>query len=258
MFDHTLINQYLFHPRRDSGVEKNNPKNVMIPVDDGIHIGSRFHLGDQGAPNLIFFHGNAELVSEYDMMANVYMKLGINFIPVDYRGYGFSDGSPSMPTLLNDAVVCLNFIRKMLNKKGYSGNMVVMGRSLGSAAVLQQVSVCPELVYGLIIESGFAYEEPLFRLLGLDPNALGFKPDNGLNHIEKIKNYTGPTFIIHARQDHIIAFNEGEDLFSASGGTIKEKFWVDSANHNNILHVAGHDYFMKVSEFIKSNCMNQD
>lgn len=258
MIDHALINQYLFHPRRDSETEKNNPNNIMIPVEDGIHIGSRFHLGGQHAPNLIFFHGNAELVSEYDMMADVYLKLGINFIPVDYRGYGFSGGSPSMPALLSDAVVSLKFIRNILNEKGYSGNLVVMGRSLGSAAVLEQVSVVPELVHGLIIESGFAYEEPLFRLLGLDSNALGFKPENGLKHIEKIKNYSGPTFIIHARQDHIIAFNEGEDLYSSSTGKIKEYFWVDGANHNNILHIAGRDYFMKVSEFIKSNCVDQD
>ena len=257
MIDHPLINQYLFHPRRDSEQEKNNPKNVLISVDKEINIGSRFHLIDKIAPNLVYFHGNAELVSEYDMMAEIYLKQGINFIPVDYRGYGFSDGNPSLPALLEDAVLCLKYVRDHLNENGYTGNIVVMGRSLGSAAVLQLVSKLPELIYGLIIESGFAYEKPLFKLIGIDIDAIGLKNKDGLNHLEKIKNYSGPTFIIHARQDHIISFKDGEDLFSASSGFPKEYFWVDNANHNNILHTAGYDYFTKISNFIKLNCLNK-
>ena len=256
MIDHTLINQFLFHPRKDNTVERNHPKNVMIPTEDGIFIGSRYHLDKQDAPNLIYFHGNAELVSEYDMMAEIYLKLGVNFIPVDYRGYGFSDGEPSISALISDAVTCLKFIRTDLNNKGFDGNLVVMGRSLGSGAVLEQVYRCAKLINGLIIESGFAYEEPLFRLLGLDPNVLGYKSENGLQQIQKIKSFTGPTFIIHSRQDHIIAFSEGEDLFNASSGEPKEHYWIDNANHNNILHVAGHNYFSRVTDFIKVNCSN--
>lgn len=258
MLDHPLINQFLFHPRKETPAEFDHPKNVMIPVEDGIYIGSRYHLDKKDSPNMVYFHGNAELVSEYDMMAEVYLKLGVNFIPVDYRGYGISDGEPSMPALIRDAVSCLKFIRNDLNEKGNTGNIVVMGRSLGSAAVLEQISQIPELIHGLIIESGFAFEEPLFRLLGLDPNALGYKPENGLKHIQKIKSYSGPTLIIHARQDHIIAFSQGEDLFNASSGKPKEHFWVDNANHNNILHLAGHDYFRKVTDFIKANCSVQE
>ena len=44
MIDHPIINQYLFHPRRDSEAQKNNPKNVLISVGNEINIGSRFHL----------------------------------------------------------------------------------------------------------------------------------------------------------------------------------------------------------------------
>ena len=70
--DHPLISQALFHPQKDYEDEKNNPNNFMITVGTNIEIGSRLHLMDTEFPNLIYFHGNAELVSEYEEFAKAY------------------------------------------------------------------------------------------------------------------------------------------------------------------------------------------
>ena len=51
--------------------EIENKKNEYIPVDDNIKVGCRLHLHDSNYDNLIYFHGNAELVSEYDEFSEI-------------------------------------------------------------------------------------------------------------------------------------------------------------------------------------------
>jgi len=248
--DHPFITQVLFHPRKDFENEKNNPKNLFINVDDNIQVGCRLHLFQNENPNLIYFHGNAELVSEYDEFAKIYKKLGINFIPVDYRGYGFSSGSPSFSTMVSDSNKIFNHLQNYFLENNFTGPIYLMGRSLGSASVLEIVQNFQEKVSGLIIESGFAYIEPLFKLFGIEPLQLGINPDKSLNHINKIKDYFGPLLIIHAKQDQIINFNEGVALFENSNSKIKFNKWVENAHHNNIIQIMGMDYFNLIKKFI--------
>ena len=102
----------------------------------------------------------------------------------------------------------------------------------------------------MIIESGFAYIEPLFKLFGISPEQLGINPENVIRHIDKIKSYFGPLLVIHAKQDQIINFNEGVDLYENSSSIDKSKYWVNGAHHNNIIQMMGMDYFKLIQKFI--------
>ena len=248
--DHSSITNVLFHPRKDLYVELNNSKNLLIPVDDGIKIGSRLHLFKKEYPNLIYFHGNAELVSEHDQFSKIYKNLEVNFIPVDYRGYGFSNGTPSFSTMIMDANSIFRYLQIWLYENEYSGPVFLMGRSIGSASVLEIVQNFHDNVAGLIIESGFAYIEPLFKLFGIQYSKLGINLENTINHINKIKQFFGRLLIIHAKQDQIINFNEGVDLFKNSNSDEKSNYWVENAHHNNIIQVLGYNYFSLIKKFI--------
>ena len=248
--DHPIISKLLFHPRRDSDQEKENPKNLLIKVTDSINVGCRLHLNNLKNPNLIYFHGNAELVSEYDEFAKIYNKFGINFIPVDYRGYGFSDGQPSFSTMISDSVKIFEDIYDRLVFKGYAGPFFIMGRSLGSASVLEISNHFEKYINGMIIESGFAHIRPLFKLFGVNPDQLKINPEKALNHIDKIKKYSGPILIIHAKNDQIIHFNEGKELYDNSQSKIKFCRWIENAHHNNIIQQLGINYFKTIHDFI--------
>jgi fermentation-respiration switch protein FrsA (DUF1100 family) len=216
-------------------------------VEAGVHIGARFFLKDTASPNILFFHGNGEIASDYDQLGGLYNQLGINFLAADYRGYGHSSGSPGITSMMRDCHVILDFVSAWLRENGYSGPLVLKGRSLGSASVLELASAYPDITGGLIVESGFALTAPLLKLLGVDAEALGLsEEEHGLGNLEKIRRVQHPTLIIHAERDHIIAHAEGEMLYEASPAKDKHMLTIPGADHNDIFLRGLNEYVSEV------------
>jgi hypothetical protein len=246
--DRPEILLFLFHPRGEyHGVEKPpDATDVLIPVEENVVVGGRFHVAQQAAPNLLFFHGNGEIVSDYDEMGPLYNRMGINFLAVDYRGYGRSTGSPTITAMMRDCHGIFEFSVKWLKAQGCTGPLIAMGRSLGSASALELASHYKDRMSGLIIESGFAYAGPLLRLLGLNPEAMGFKEEKGFRNLEKIKTWDKPALIIHAELDQIIPFTEGEALFHACPSSEKTFLKIPAADHNDIFARGLREYLQEV------------
>lgn len=233
--DRPEILTQLFHPRPEAQTA-GGPigEDLLIPVADQVVVGARFHGIDTAGPTVLFFHGNGEIVSDYDDLAPVYTKTGINFLPVDYRGYGRSTGRPSVSAMMTDCHVIFDFTVQWLRDHGCQGPLVVMGRSLGSASALEIAFHHQDRVDALIVESGFAFMTPLLRRLGVDPEAFHFKEENELSNLYKIGYVDRPTLIIHAEHDHIIPFSDGKALFDASPSPDKTFLKISGANHNDI------------------------
>ncbi len=252
--DRMEILRYIFHPRPEIGTPQNKSDchDVMIPVDENQAVGGRFHMGGKEKPNLLFFHGNGEIAADYDMMGPLYNKNGLNFLPVDYRGYGRSSGSPSVSAMMKDCHAVLDFVEKWFAENNYTGALILMGRSLGSASVLELASVYPKRVSALVIESGFAYTEPLLKILGVNTAALGFdEQTDGFGNLNKMKAYEGPTLIIHAEKDHIIPFSDGKTLYEASPAQDKAFLKIPGANHNDIFLHGFSDYMEALSKLAR-------
>jgi len=234
--DRPAILMNLFHPRPEyEPIDKPSAAiDVMIPVENSIVVAGRFHMTDISSPNILFFHGNGEIISDYDDLGPLFNKMGINFLPVDYRGYGKSTGSPTITSMIRDSHTIFEFTEKWLNANGYKRGLIVMGRSLGSASALELANHYMERIDGLIVESGFAHTGPLLRLLGVDTTAIGFTEEHGLRNLDKIRTWPKPTLIIHAEFDQIISFSEGKALFDACPSPDKTFLKIPNADHNDI------------------------
>jgi len=250
IMDINILNSFLFHPRKANGPI--GEKDVLIPVNENYKVGVRFHLVKPKALNILFFHGNGEIAPEYDDIASIYNQREINFIIADFRGYGFSNGTPNAENTQLDAHHILDFVLNYLSSKSYKGPLVLMGRSLGSVSVLELSQRYPKDFSGLIIESGFADEEPLFKLIGITAEQAGFQKKDGFLNGEKIKKYTGPLLVIHAEEDHIVPFSQGQDLHDSCPSKEKTFLPIPNANHNNILGVSFQKYFEEITRFINA------
>ncbi len=253
VLDQPEVTRYLFHPRREDSHRQLTEKDLMIPVDDATVVGACFHLTTKTGPSILFFHGNGEIVSDYDDLGGVYNRMGINFIVVDFRGYGRSNGSPSVSTLMADCHPILDRVTRHLDDLGFKGPLTVMGRSLGSAPALELAASTPGPIASLIIESGFARAEPLLSILGIDPKAIGFKEEQGFCNVDKISQWTGPTLIIHAEFDHIIPYSDGEALYNACGAGKKRLLKIANANHNDIFFQAMDEYMAAIGTLVGVN-----
>lgn len=251
LLDRPEVLRVLFYPRPHWPLPLNhrNARSLMIPVSPGVEVEVQAYLISPEAPNLIFFHGNGEIASDYEEIAPFYTGRGINFLVCDYRGYGRSGGVPTVSAMMEDCLEIFHYLRRWLREASYSGIKVIMGRSLGSAPALEIAYRLQEEIDGVIIESGFAYIGPLLRLLGVDMEKLGIEEEHCIGNLVKIGEIWKTTLIIHAQYDHIIAFQEGEALFKASPAREKRLLRIPGANHNNIF-LAGMTEYMAAIEWL--------
>ncbi len=249
-FDHPAIASFLFYPRPEEtrSLSGDNISELTIPVEPDITIGGKIFIAGKKNPSILFFHGNGEIVIDYDDLGPLYVNLGINFIPVDYRGYGRSGGNPSVSSMMKDCHAIFDYMLQWLKDNGFQGKLIIMGRSLGSASALELASTRQNVIDGLIISSGFAYAIPLLRILGIDPDRLGLHEEEGFRNSYKIKQFRKPTLIIHAEKDHIIPYSDGLTLYDSSPAEHKHMVTIKEANHNTIFMYGLKEYLTAVRQ----------
>lgn len=251
LMDRPEILYRLFFPRPEDPMER-RPRNGathLIEVDAGISIGCRFYPARKEAPSVLYFHGNGEIASDYDYVAPLYQKHGLNLFVADYRGYGLSGGSPTCSAIIRDAHPLLEGFMAILKEAGYTGSLFVMGRSLGSAPAIEVAHQHQEHLKGLIVESGFASQQRQLARLGAMHLFSDFEHVVGFGNDLKIKHVRIPTLIIHGEEDEIIPVEEGRALFALSGAEIKKALFVPGAGHNDLFETAWQHYMQSIEEF---------
>ena len=246
--DRPEVATLVFHPRRESPFSK-APKGalaVTIPVDDGITVGAYFHMANKAFPNILFFHGNGEIAADYHSLAPAYHGIGVNFMVADYRGYGRSTGEPTCSAMERDSHTIFRFVKSWLAENGYTGPTILMGRSLGSASVLEVASRSSDEVDALVIESGFAYTIPLLRRLGVNTDAWNLTEDDGLSNLAKIRQFPKPALIIHGEWDQIIPLADAQALYEASPSADKTLLTMPQAGHNDVLAQGFAEYMQAI------------
>lgn len=217
-------------------------------------IGCRFHLSSPEAPTILYFHGNGETVGDYDQIAGKYVEFGMNLLVATYRGYGWSTGSPTVSSMLDDCHVILEKALTWLEEKGCNGPVCVMGRSLGAASAIELASRHQGLFKAMIIESGFGDTLPLLTTLGIDTVQAELLEDNGFRNCEKIAEVKLPTLILHGSADTLISPRLAEKLQACSGARSKQFLLIPGAEHNTMIATGGNTYFSTIKGFIDKAC----
>jgi fermentation-respiration switch protein FrsA (DUF1100 family) len=220
-----------------------------VAVGKDTSIGCRFYPASESAPSILYFHGNGEVVSDYDDIATLYNRIGINLFVADYRGYGQSGGMPSFSNTVADAHIIFKYFRDTLKSNGYRGPLFVMGRSLGSLSAVELAASYPEDLKGLIVESGFASAGKFLRYLGTSAPSARLEEFEKAN-LDKLRSITIPVLIIHGEWDEIIPFGQAEVLYRNIGSKDKKLLRIPHASHNDIMLVGMEQYFAAIKEFV--------
>ena len=243
--------RFVFYPRQWHTNPPKNATDYVVPVGSDVSITCRFYMKDQELPNILYFHGNGEVVADHDSLAPLYNQRGINLFVADYRGYGASTGSPNFSSMVEDAHPIFDAFQGVLGDGGYTGKVFVMGRSLGSVSAIELASEYPDQISGLIIESGFASTVRLMTRLGYPQEYLGIS-DPGFPNLTKILTITMPTLIIHGECDSLIPFEEGRHLYENAGAQSKRILVVPNGDHNTLLMEGMAEYFKAIEELVST------
>ncbi len=253
-FDRPEITRFLFHPRSENGLAPPAGCDLLrIRTADGTRIGGRSYFQAAEAAHILFFHGNGEIAQDYDDIARVYNSVGLNFSVIDYRGYGTSEGTPTIAAMLADSHDVFEFMEGRLAERRHTGPRWIMGRSLGSAPAIEAAHIFAEKIDGLIIESGFARTLDLLARIGIDPDQLGITENPASSNQGKIADIAIPTLIMHGEFDQIIPVSHARDLFRQSPASAKKLHIIPGADHNTLMPAAGMAYFQVISDFITEN-----
>lgn len=242
---------FLFYPRADFSPCPQGAFDFFVPVEQGISVSCRFYLGNEGWPWILYFHGNGEVVSDYDGIAPLYHGQEINLVVADFRGYGSSGGSPNFTSLVQDGSPVLEAVKKEIAQKGFQRDLWVMGRSMGSVSALELADRHPDQIKGLVVESGFASVTRLIKHLGLPSRGIQLEPLEQ-ERINRIRKISVPTLIIHGEQDNLVPLQEAKDLYALLGATQKKLVIIPEADHNNIMFAGLDIYLEAIRSFIEA------
>jgi hypothetical protein len=195
-------------------------------------------------PTLLFFYGNGMCLSYSRDEFERFRRLGLNVLIPEYVGYGMSGGSPSERGCQATADAAYEYLVTTRSVK--PDELVIGGWSLGGAVAVDLASRRPAA--GLIMFSSFTSGVDMARRIApFLPVSLLLR--HRFDNIGKIRRVTCPILIGHGRRDSLVPFDMGKRLAAAAKAPVTT-LWIDEADHNDFLDVAGLRLDQSIVQFI--------
>lgn len=215
-------------------------RDISITTQDGVRLHA-WYLAAQGETkgSILFLHGNAGNISTH--IAAVYWlpPLGYNVLLFDYRGYGLSDGIPTLAGVHADAEAALRRLRKLPN--GGETPIIVFGQSLGGAVAISILRRSPHAcaVEALIVEGAPSGYRAIAReklasswLTWLLQVPLSWSINDNFRPLEDIAKLSPMRkLVIGSTGDKIVPMNHAQALFAAAAEP-KTLWEVQGLPHN--------------------------
>ena len=211
---------------------------VMRAADDTALYG--WFLPAQGTPKatVLFLHGNGQNISTHIASVAWLPRAGFNVLALDYRGYGRSGGSPSLPGLLLDIDAAM---RALLTRPDVEPERIVLlGQSLGGALAIYYAAHSRYRAHlrAVVVDSAFSDYRAISRekfantlitwplqwlpWLTVDNS---YSPEASVSALSPI-----PLLLIHGDQDSLVPIHHSQRLYELAA-TPKYLWVVPGAGH---------------------------
>jgi len=217
-------------------------EDVFFTSNDGTKLHGWYCPCEDSRAVVLLAHGNAgHIASRTPWLRYLQNEAQLSVFIFDYRGFGRSEGKPTVSGAVEDAMAARAKLRELA--KVEDSEMILMGESLGGAIATQlAVESAPS---GLILQSTFSSLRDVASVRF--PSVSWFVPKDKLNSASQIGRYQGPLLQSHGSRDQIIPYQFAEKLFQAANEP-KQFITIENADHNNWLNA---DYLKQMDEFIE-------
>ena len=228
-----VLPRFVFFPSssiRTTPVELNLPfEDVDLISPDNVRLHGWYVPAPQTRATLLFFHGNSGNMSHRLESIKIFHDLGLSVFIISYRGYGQSEGRPSIRGVNLDALAAWQWLTE--DRKIPADKIVVFGRSLGGAVATELMrSVKPG---ALILESTFS------SLADMSPFPAPIAPflmgGDFWNSAKTAASLSIPTLVIHSPQDEVVPYSQGRRLYEAVGSGEKTFFEIRGGHNSGFM-----------------------
>ncbi len=228
------ITQFLLYPAPAIQVPQNPPSPLlpmMVSVSNNIQVQCWYHYRQNSQPWLIYFHGNGENLQTLWLSGifKEFEKLGVNYLAMEYPGYGNNRGNPNEKSLLQSARVVMEKVQTDFHAE----KIILFGWSLGAAVAIQTAINQSTSLKGLILASPWWSLEAVAK--EHYPNWLV-----NLFLTERYESFSVaplidmPVLIIHGSKDEIIPIQHGQRL-STKFSHLFQMMEIPQAHHGDLL-----------------------
>ncbi|CAJ1461126.1 unnamed protein product [Effrenium voratum] len=246
IWENPMVANIAFHPSKiePSYLDSTGPiRDGTFDTSDGNKISYRFYVPSSMKPKIVvyFFHGNAEVCTAMDDIAEMLHAHGAALLSIDYRGYAWGTGQPSLKKLCADADQCFTASEGLLAAAGFAdARRVVFGRSIGATCAVHLAQKRARKVHGLIVDSGLMSikQLPTVQMLGpmvFQGNTEMFQQlPEPFDTLGKLPAVGCPALVMHGDKDEIVPYTQAVQCHDALKTPAKKlQCWV-GATHNDV------------------------
>jgi fermentation-respiration switch protein FrsA (DUF1100 family) len=197
-------------------------EDVWLRASDGTRLHAWFLPANGAAKGTVLhLHGNAANISNHLPLVAWLPARGYNVLMLDYRGFGRSEGKPTLDGIVDDAMAALTYLRSRPDVD--RDRLVVFGQSIGGATALRMLARDSAGVRLGVIDSSF----PSYRGIARDATAgsavapLASLTASALPGVEKdpvtvLKSVDVPLIFMHGMRDSVIPHTNSDALHAAA------------------------------------------
>lgn len=192
-------------PPTSLGIEE-----VWFEAEDGSPLHGWYIAGSECG--ILMSHGNAgDVSSRGAQLMRVHQETGCSVMMYDYRGYGKSEGSPTVAGVIDDGRKAAHFLADRLGTEPSA--LIQYGRSLGggvAAAIADR-----EGAKAVILVNTFS------SLVDMGQRRFPFLPakwllSDPMDSFSAMRNFDGPLLQAHATNDEVVPYILGQRLHVAA------------------------------------------
>jgi uncharacterized protein len=247
----------IFNPNKVSKLNNNlHLEDIYFTTGDNIRLNGWLIKQDSARGTFLYFGGNGFSVlnrSTSDVI-NLFTGLQMNLMLIDYRGYGRSEGNPTIDGIYEDGKSAYAYLRTRSDID--STRIIIYGHSIGTFVASRVGGIYP--IAGVVLEGAISNTKEMSDV-ALKERApwylrwlVKISADSivlGLDNTKQVSSIMKPLLVITGEKDNLAPPEMGRKVYEAAGSPIKYFEIIPNGEHKDLYftNVDGRrNYYIKV------------
>jgi pimeloyl-ACP methyl ester carboxylesterase len=236
-----IAEKEIFHPRKVSKLNDSlSLEEVYFTTSDSIKLNAWFVKQPHPRGTVLYFGGNGFLLfSNFTLdVINMLSYFDMNILLIDYRGYGRSEGTPTLNGIYEDGRAAYRYLCSRPDID--SSRIIIYGHSIGTLVAAK--TGCSQSAAGVILEGAISNAIEMkdavksnspwyvrwFVKLDADSSVLT------IDNIQQVQHLTKPLLVVVGENDHLTPPEMGQKVYNAAASTNKQFEIIPKGEHSDL------------------------